>query len=121
MKNQFYFIVSFLLFFSACTGVDSRVKKSFKNTENTIYLKNLTPSGYEVMDAGSQLEYALEDEIGRSMFIVTRESPKYVLKYKVLRYKKGSRLGRFSSFGLLKSTQGQLEVKAALYEDGDKV
>ena len=40
---------------------------------------------------------------------------------KVLRYKKGSRLGRFSSFGLLKSTQGQLEVKAALYEDGDQV
>ena len=110
MKHYSYFIISIFLFLSACTGVDSRINESFKNTGNTIALKDLTSRDHEMMDAGSQLEDALEDTIARSVFIVTRENPKYVLKYKVLNYRK--------SRALSKST---LEVKAALYDEGDMV
>ena len=110
MKHYPYFIVSTFLFFSACVGVSSQTNKNFKNTENTIAIRDLTSRDHEMMDAGSQLEDALEDTIARSVFIVTRENPKYVLKYKVLNYRGGRPLS--------KST---LEVKAALYDEGDMV
>ena len=110
MKYYSYFIISTFLFFSACAGVSSQTNKNFKNTENTIALKDLTKRDHEMMDAGSQLEDALEDTIARSMFIITHENPKYILKYKVLNYRKGR--------ALAKST---LEVKAALYDEGDMV
>ena len=121
MKHYSYFTISIFLFFSACSGVDSRVNKSFKNTENTITLKDLTKGDYKMVDAGSQLESALEDTVARSMFIVTHEDPKYILKYKVLEYSKGSRLGRFSTFGISKSAHAKLEVKVALYDEGERV
>ena len=110
MKHYSYFIISIFLFFSACAGVSSQTNKNFQNTDNTIVIKDLTSRDHEMMDAGSQLEDALEDTIARSVFIVTREDPKYVLKYKVLNYRKGRALS--------KST---LEVKAALYDEGDMV
>ena len=121
MKYRYYFIISILLFCSACTGVNSEINKSFKNKESTIALKDLTSGNYEKKDAGSHLEDALEATIARSIFIVTQENPKYVLKYKVLNYKKGSRLGRFSTFGISKAAHGKLEVKAALYDEGERV
>ena len=121
MKHYSYFIISIFLFFSACVGVNSQTNKSFKNTENTIALKDLTAHNYKITDAGSQLESALEDTIARSMFIITHENPKYILKYKVLDYSKGSRLGRFSTFGISKSAHAKLEVKVALYDEGEKV
>ena len=110
MKYYSYFIISTFLFFSACAGISSQTKKNFKNTENTIAIKDLTSRGYEMTDAGSQLEDALEDTIARSVFIITHEDPKYILKYKVLNYRKGHALS--------KST---LEVKAALYDEGERV
>ena len=110
MKHYPYFIVSIFLFFSACVGVSSQTNKGFKNTGNTIAIKDLTSRDHEAMDAGSQLEDALDHTIARSVFIVTRENPKYVLKYKVLNYREGRALS--------KST---LEVKAALYDEGDMV
>ena len=110
MKHYSYFIISIFLFFSACVGVSSQTNKNFKNTENTIALKDLTARDHEMMDAGSQLEDALEDTISRSIFIITHEDPKYILKYKVLNYREGRALS--------KST---LEVKAALYDEGDMV
>ena len=110
MKYYSYFIISIFLFFSACAGVSSQTNKNFKNTENTITIKDLTSRDHEMMDAGSQLEDALEDTIARSVFIITHENPKYILKYKVLNYRKGRALS--------KST---LEVKAALYDEGDMV
>ena len=116
-----YFTISIFLLFAACIGVDSQTKKNFKNTENTIAIVDLTKGEYKVVAAGSKLEYALEDMIARSMFIITHESPKYVLKYKVLDYAKGSRIGRFSTFGFLKSVHGKLQVKVALYDEGQKV
>jgi len=110
MKYYSYFIISIFLFFSACAGVNSQTNTSFKNIENTIALKDLTARDHEMMDAGSQLEDALENTISRSVFIITHEDPKYILKYKVLNYRKGRALS--------KST---LEVKAALYDEGDMV
>ena len=110
MKYYSYFIISTFLFFSACAGVSSQTNKNFKNTENTIAVKDLTSRDREMMDAGSQLEDAMEDTISRSVFVVTQEDPKYVLKYKVLNYRKGRALS--------KST---LEVRAALYDEGDMV
>jgi len=120
MKHT-YFVISILLFFSACSGVDSQTKKNFKNTENTIVIKDLTKGDYKIVDAGSQLESALEDMIARSMFIIADEESKYVLKYKILDYSKGSRITRFSTFGFSESAHGKLQVKVALYDEGQKV
>ena len=119
--KHIYFIISILLFFAACSGVDSQTKKKFKNTKNTLAIVDLTKGEYKIVAAGSKLEYALEDMIARSMFIITHESPKYVLKYKILDYSKGSRIGRFSTFGFSKSSHGKLQVKVALYHEGQKV
>ena len=116
-----YFTISIFLLIAACIGVDSQTKKNFKNTENTIAIVDLTKGEYKVVAAGSKLEYALEDMIARSIFIITHESPKYVLKYKVLDYAEGSRIGRFSTFGFSKSAHGKLQVKVALYDEGQKV
>ena len=121
MKYYSYFIISIFLFSSACAGVSSQTSKNFKNTDSTIALKDLTARDHEMMDAGSQLEDALEDTISRSVFIITHENPKYILKYKVLDYSKGSRLGRFSTFGISKSAHAKLEVKVALYDEGERV
>ena len=74
-----------------------------------------------MMDAGSQLESAIEDLISRSMFILTQESPKYILKYKILDYYEGNRITRFSTFGISKAAHAKLEIKAALFEQGDMV
>ena len=74
-----------------------------------------------MMDAGSQLESAIEDLISRSMFILTQESPKYILKYKILDYYEGNRITRFSTFGISKAAHAKLEIKAALFEYGEMV
>ena len=121
MKHLPYLFASAVIIFSACSGVDSQIKKSFTNIENTIALKDMTSKDYKLMDAGSQLEAAIEDIIARSMFIVTQENPKYVLKYKVLDYYEGNRVTRFSTFGISKASHAKLEVKAALFEQGDMV
>ena len=121
MKHLPYLLASVVIIFSACSGVDSQIKKSFANIENTIALNDMTSKDYKLMDAGSQLESAIEDMIARSMFIIAQENPKYVLKYKVLDYYEGNRLTRFSTFGISEASHAKLEVKAALFEQGDMV
>ena len=121
MRYCFYLSISIVLFLSGCIGVDSEIKKSFKNTENTISLKDMTTSNYKMMDAGSQLESAIEDVISNSMFILTLENPKYVLKYKILDYDEGNRVTRFSTFGISTAAHAKLEVKAALFENSSMV
>ena len=121
MRHYSYLIISTFIFLSSCAGVDSQTKKSFKNTENTIALKDMTSRDYKMMDAGSQLESAIEDMISRSMFILTQESPKYILKYKILDYYEGNRVTRFSTFGISKAAHAKLEIKAALFEHGEMV
>ena len=121
MKKYSCLLIVIFLFLSACAGVNSETKKSFKNTENTIVLKDLTSQNYRMMDAGSQLESALEDMISRSMFVLSQGNSKYVLKYKILGYKEGSRVTRFATFGISEEAHGRLEVKVALFENGDMV
>ena len=121
MKNSSYLLILVFVFISACTGVESQTKKSFKNTENTIALKDMTSHDYNLMGAGSQLESALEDLISQSMFVITQENPKYILKYKIMGYKEGNRITRFATFGISEAAHGRLEVKAALYEHGNVV
>ena len=121
MKRYNYFFISTFIILSACAGVDSQIKKVFKNVENTIALKDMTSDDYRMMDAGSQLESAIEDMISRSMFILVQENPKYVLKYKILNYYEGDRALRFSTFGISKAAHAKLEVKVALFEHGDMV
>lgn len=81
----------------------------------------MTSRDYRMMDAGSQLESAIEDMISRSMFILTQENPKYILKYKVLNYNEGNRVHRFSTFGISEAAHAKLEIKAALYKNGGMV
>ena len=121
MKHYPYLLIFIFFFLSACAGVDSQTKKSFRNIENTIALKDLTTSDYRKMDASSQLESAIEEMISRSMFVLTQENPKYVLKYKVLGYDEGNRIARFATFGISKASHAKLEIKAALFEQGDMV
>ena len=107
-----------LVFSSACAGVDSQTKKSFKNTENTIALKDLTSRDYSMMGAGAQLESALEQKLSQSMFVLSHQNPKYLLKYKVVDYQEGNRITRFATLGISQAAHGKLRVKAALVEDG---
>ena len=121
MNQRLFFLFSGFIFLSSCSGVQSQINKSFKNTENTIALKDITSRDYKTMDAGSQLESAIEDMIDRSMFTLSQESPKYVLKYKVLVYYEGNRVARFSTFGVSEAAHAKLVVKAALFENGEMV
>lgn len=121
MRTHIALSALLLVFLSACAGVDSQTKKSFKNTENTIALKDLTSRDYSMMDAGAQLESALEQKLSQSMFVLSHEHPKYLLKYKVTDYQEGNRITRFATFGISKAAHGRLQVRAALFEDGDKV
>ena len=72
MKKYFCLLIVVFVFLSACAGVNSETKKVFKNTENTIVLKDLTSQDYRMMGAGSQLESALEGMISRSMFVLSQ-------------------------------------------------
>ena len=121
MKLYSCLLISTVIFLHACAGVDSQIKKSFKNTENTIALKDLTSMDYKMMDAGSQLESAIEDTISHSMYVLSNRNPKYILKYKILDYNEGNRVQRFSTFGISKAAHGKLEVKVALFEHGEMV
>ena len=61
MKFISNILVLILLVLPGCSGVDSVTKKRYQNTENTIVLKDLTVSDFDLQDAGSQLQSAIED------------------------------------------------------------
>jgi hypothetical protein len=112
-------IVSLLVFLSACAGADSQTKRDFKNTSNTIAFKNLSQKEFSVMEAGSQLETALEatfsDPFHPTPFALTHGKARYVLKYKILEYQEGSRAMGIATLGFSKASHGKLKVKAALF------
>lgn len=109
-----------VLTLSGCSGVDSVVKKSYKNTQNTIGIQDLTAQDFDLLDAGARLQYALEVSLTDSVYRVSPDNPRYRLKYKVMEYNPGSRLGRIATFGLSDSARAHLRVKAALY-NGDSM
>ena len=99
MKFITNILVLILLVLPACSGVDSVTKKRYQNTENTIVLKDLTPSDFDLQDAGSQLQGAIEDAMADTSYTLAGESARYSLKYKVLEFDGGSRIARIATMG----------------------
>ena len=118
MKKLTIFCLAFIFFTASCSGVNSVVKKRWRNSENTIAIMDMTSSGDEVMNAGAQLHRALEESLLKTNFVVgsSDESTHYKLKYKVVEFDQGSRVKRFAALGVLsKAGQASMKVKAALF------
>ena len=114
-------LVLSLLVLPACSGVGSVTKKRYQNTENTIVLRDLTSSDFDLQDAGSQLQSAIEDAMVDTSYTIAGESARYSLKYKVLEFDGGSRIARIASMGFSDSAKAKLRVKAALFDGQDMV
>ena len=121
MKFISNILVLILLVLPACSGVDSVTKKRYQNTENTIVLKDLTASDFDLQDAGSQLRSAIEDAMADTSYSLAGESARYSLKYKVLEFDGGSRLARIATMGFSDSAKAKLRVKAALFDGQNMV
>ena len=121
MKFISNILVLILLVLPGCSGVDSVTKKRYQNTENTIVLKDLTSSDFDLQDAGSQLQSAIEDAMADTSYTLAGESARYRLKYKVLEFDGGSRIARIATMGFSDSAKAKLRVKAALFHGGDMV
>ena len=99
MKFITNILVLTLLVLPACSGVGSVTKKRYQNTENTIVLRDLTSSDFDLQDAGSQLQGAIEDAMADTSYTVAGESARYRLKYKILEFDAGSRIARIATMG----------------------
>ena len=121
MKFITNILVLSLLVLPACSGVGSVTKKRYQNTENTIVLQDLTASDFDLQDAGSQLQSAIENVMTDTSYTLTGESARYRLKYKVLEFDGGSRMARIATMGFSDSAKAKLRVKAALFDGGDMV
>ena len=119
MKFITNILVLSLLVLPACSGVGSVTKKRYQNTENTIVLQDLTTRDFDLQDAGSQLQSAIEDAMADTSYTLAGESARYRLKYKVLEFDGGSRMARIATMGFSDSAKAKLKVKAALF-DGPK-
>ena len=121
MKFISNILVLILLVLPGCSGVDSVTKKRYQNTENTIILKDLTSSDFDLQDAGSQLQSAIEDAMVDTSYTLAGESARYRLKYKILEFDGGSRIARIATMGFSDSAKAKLRVKAALFDGQDMV
>ena len=114
-------LVLSLLVLPACSGVGSVTKKRYQNTENTIVLRDLTSSDFDLQDAGSQLQSAIEDAMADTSYTLAGEGARYRLKYKILEFDGGSRIARIATMGFSDSAKAKLRVKAALFDGQDMV
>jgi len=110
-----------VLFIYACSGAQSEIKKSWKNTVNTLNIEDLTEKNYSFMDAGTRLQASLEDSIGKTGFRLSFDEAKFHLKYKIVEYEEGSPIGRIASLGASSSAQAKLKVKVALFNEQEMV
>ncbi|MDA0690882.1 MAG: hypothetical protein O3C58_03260 [Nitrospinae bacterium] len=110
-----------ILFLTACSGVQSEVKKNWQNDVSTLNIEDLTVKNYNLMDAGTRLHKTLEDSIGKTGFQLVGEEAKFHLKYKIVEYDSGSPLGRIATLGVSYSAQAKLRVKVALYNEDEMV
>ena len=120
MKFATKISILLLLVLSACSGVDSVTKKRYANSENTIVLIDLTRRSFDLQDAGSQLQSAIEAEMLNTSYALAGEDARYRLKYKVLEYDEGNRALRIASMGFADFAKSKLRVKVALF-DGRKM
>ena len=121
MKFATKISILLLLVLSACSGVDSVTKKRYANSENTIVLVDLTRKSFDLQDAGSQLQSAIEAEILNTSYALAGENARYRLKYKVLEFDEGSRIGRIATMGFADFAKSRLKVKVALFDGREMV
>jgi hypothetical protein len=103
---------------AACSGVNSVVKKKWKNEENTISVIDITSKDDNLMEAGARLHRMLEESLTGANFVITSSSDpaRYQLKYKVVEYEPGNRVARFAALGVIsKAGKAEIRVQAALF------
>ena len=105
----------------ACSGVDSVTKKRWSNSENTISIVDMTSRDFRLMDAGSKLQGAVEEQLEFTGYVLAGKNARYHLKFKVMEFDEGSRIARIATMGVSESAKGELRVKAALYDRGSMV
>ena len=110
-----------LIALPACSGVDSVTKKRWSNSENTISIVDMTSRDFRLMDAGSKLQGAVEEQLEFTGYVLAGKNARYHLKFKVMQFDEGSRMARIATMGISESAKGELRVKAALYDSGDMV
>ena len=110
-----------LIALPACSGVDSVTKKRWSNSENTISIVDMTSRDFRLMDAGSKLQGAVEEQLEFTGYVLAGKTARYHLKFKVMQFDEGSRMARIATMGISESAKGALRVKAALYDGGDMV
>ena len=110
-----------MLSLTACSGVGSVTKKRYQNSENTILIYDMTARNFDLQDAGSQLQGAIEDAMLDTSYKVARENARYRLKFKVLEYDEGNRIARIATMGLSDFGKSTLRVKAALFDNRNMV
>ena len=110
-----------LIALPACSGVDSVTKKRWSNSENTISIVDMTSRDFRLMDAGSKLQGAVEEQLEFTGYVLAGKTARYHLKFKVMQFDEGSRMARIATMGIYESAKGELRVKAALFDGGDMV
>jgi len=120
MKLITHLLLLSLISLPACSGVGSVTKKRYQNTENTITIIDMTARNFDLQDAGSLLQGAIENAILGTSYALSGENARYSLKYKVLEYDEGNRVARIATMGLSDFGKSTLRVKAALF-DGRKM
>jgi hypothetical protein len=110
-----------LMALPACSGVDSVTKKRWSNSENTISVVDMTSQDFRLMDAGSNMQEAIEENLQMTGYILAGKEARYHLKYKVIEFDEGNRMARIATMGMSDSAKAQLRLKAALYDKGNMV
>ena len=109
-------VLIFAWVLTSCAGSKSVTKKSWGNPDNTLFIIDLTRDDNDLMDAGARLHRTLEETLLETNFMVSDESARYKLKYKVIAFEEGSRVQRFAAIGVLsKLGQANLKIQVALF------
>ena len=64
-----------LIALPACSGVDSVTKKRWSNSENTISIVDMTSRDFRLMDAGSKLQGAVEEQLEFTGYVLAGKTP----------------------------------------------
>ncbi len=121
MKFITKILILSILVLPACSGVGSVTKKRYANSENTLVLVDMTSRSFDLQDAGSQLQGALEDAMADTSYALAGESARYRLKFKILDFDSGNRIARIATMGFAESARATLKAKVALFDGPDMV
>ncbi|MBT5868558.1 MAG: hypothetical protein HOH38_06965 [Nitrospinaceae bacterium] len=121
MNLVFKILVVLLIALPACSGVDSITKKRWSNTENTITIVDMTAKDFRLMDAGSKVQGAIEEQLHYTGYVLAGKNARYHLKYKVMEFEEGNRMARIATLGMVDSAKGTMRIKVALYDQDEMV